>query len=143
MIDGSLTYLLLAICLSACQSQTDAWELHGATAEQVAAIGGAMSEWCEATNGRHCATVSSDAPNRLYVTADQLPDGTDGHYGRRGDTGTIWLRDDLDAARLRSVTLHELGHHFGCRANTTGDNDIMNDFAGGPELTTADLDCVE
>jgi hypothetical protein len=106
--------------------------IEGAAAEMAAYVGRGPRpvEWDGADCGRR---IVRQAPPPAAT------DGADGFYEiATGDTSLdakIFLRPGMTSARLREVSLHELGHSYGLEHHDGAG--IMNPLAG-PEWTAED-----
>lgn len=102
-----------------CSDNPDGFELSGFSTEQASTIRAAADEWCTATEGASCPTLSGG--NNELIGVDTLDaergDGDASTIGlaiHRADGTDIYLVRALPLDTLRIVALHEFGHHFGC-----------------------------
>jgi hypothetical protein len=111
----------------------------------------AADEWCEATNGRHCATFEG-GENIIQLLNEH--DWQTRYPEQQYTVGSIVLKHTgeskiliksrfNDRTSMKKAIMHELGHHFGC-GHVSEIGDIMSVWESERvELSQKDIDCVK
>lgn len=148
-----LTLALMAVLsTSACAAHPDGFTIYRASNDEAVAVLEAAATWCELT-GR-CLTFHGGDSTIAVVDEVQERPGTAGnvtgriHY-RANDASDITV-ERVDLQTIYEASLHEFGHHMGCRdvPPEVDDCAVMRHWGergedcGAFEPTSADLDCV-
>jgi hypothetical protein len=111
----------------------------------------ASDEWCEVTNGRHCATFEGGENTIQLLNAKEWqakwpndPYAVGSILLKHTGESIISIKSIPDyRIGMKKAVLHELGHHFGCE-HVSDQGDIMSVWAPESEhLTQRDIDCVK
>ena len=110
----------------------------------------ASDEWCEATNGRHCATFEGGENTIELLSISRYLEIVDNDYSvgvvitcLGHVESRILIKDRIDErTNMKKTIMHELGHHFGCD-HVSDEGDIMSIWESEVEhLTARDIECV-
>jgi hypothetical protein len=141
-----LGLIAVVALVAGCSTRPESFRVSGFSAVEVAQLQSAADEWCSATNGDYCPSLSG-GENTVELVSE-LSDRASSRYALTGGVGHVWVLDRSDDANwlkmLRRSFLHELGHNAGCR-NELADGNVMaaNEDSEPDHLTATDVTCAD
>jgi hypothetical protein len=134
----------IAILTAGCASRPEAFRVSGFEPDELEQLQSAADEWCNATGGAYCPSLSGG--ENTVELVPELSNGAGARYALTGGKGRVWIADRSDNADwlrlLRRSFLHELGHNAGCRSHGP-DGTVMAEAEGSEpdHLTASDVQC--